>query len=209
MGKLRIVGDISKDEYQLVEEVADQLKLKNVNDAVDMMVVDQTTVKDAGGVALNSHASRHSYGGADAIPAGGLDVSQLASETISFYVYAPIPDSPQSGLAADSVGVKFTSAFKLKWSKARLKAVRVRATMTATAADSVQKLAVKDLGTGADIATISANAGTNLETEATDLTNVTDGGLFEVYYQVTTASATAGATFNVAYFVVELRYGAS
>ena len=76
MGRLRLIGGMTKKEYQLVEETADVVKLKNVIDGVDYATFDKTTIKDVGGVALNSHASRHAYGGADALPAASIDRSQ-------------------------------------------------------------------------------------------------------------------------------------
>ena len=100
------------------------------------------------------------------------------------------------------------SNFKLKWrNKARLKAVRIRATWSCTASDAVIKIAIKDDTTGADIVSVSGNSGTDAEAEATDLTNVTEDGPATVYAEVTTASATAGATFDITYVLIELVYG--
>jgi hypothetical protein len=176
--------------------VDDTTKRVEIRDATDTDIMD-----------IEVHASRHVSEGAD--PISGLTYDQLATDTIVIEVPFPVPDSPQTGLAADSLGVKWTSAFKGKWNKRHLKKVRIRATWTATATDSVTKIAVRDAGTGADIVSVSGNAGTDQEVEATDLTNVTDGGLFEIYAEVTTASATAGATFDIVYIVVELVYGVS
>jgi hypothetical protein len=78
MGRLRLIGGVTKKEYQLVEETANVVKLKNVIDGVDYATFDSTTIKDAGGVALNSHASRHAYGGADALPSDSLRIAQVA-----------------------------------------------------------------------------------------------------------------------------------
>ena len=138
-----------------------------------------------------------------------IKVDDIESNAIVFRIPVPIPDSTQSGLAADSTGVKWTSNFKLKWDKTHLKAVRIRATWTASATDSVTKIAIKDDGTGNDIASVSGNTGTDSEAEATDLTNVTDGGTASVYAEVTTASATSGATTDITYVVVELVIGVS
>ena len=77
MGRIRIVGDASKKEYQLLEEVANEFKIKNATDAVDILRADSTTITDASGVKLAFHASRHAYGGADALPAGSIDRSQI------------------------------------------------------------------------------------------------------------------------------------
>jgi len=156
---------------------------------------------------IEAHASRHVSGGDDAI--SGLTYDQLASDTIIIEAPFPVPDSQQSGLAADSTGVKWTSVFKGRWNKRHLKKVRIRATWSASHTDSETKIAVKDINSGNDIVSVSGNAGTNQEAEATDLTNVTDAKLFEVYAEVTTASGTSGATFDVSYVVVELVYGVS
>lgn len=142
---------------------------------------------------------------ADATIAAG----KLAANTISFRVPVAIPDSAQTGLAADSTGTKWTSAFKLKWNKTHLKAVRIRATWTASHTDSTTKIAIQDDSNSTDIASVSGNAGTDTEDEATDLSNVTDDGLATVYAEVTAASAATGATFDITYVVVELVFGVS
>jgi len=143
------------------------------------------------------------------VAAATLAYDKLAANTISFRIPVPIPDSPQSGLDATSTGTKWTSAFKLKWDTRHLKAVRIRATWTASDTDSVTKIAISDDTNAADIISVSGNAGTDTEAEATDLTNVTDGGLATVYAEVTTASAATGATFDIAYVIVELVLGVS
>jgi len=178
------------------------------------IAVDDTSkrveIRDASGndiMDIEAHASRHVSGGDDAI--SGLTYDQLAADTIVIEAPFPVPDSQQSGLAADSTGVKWTSVFKGRWNKRHLKKVRIRATWSASNTDSETKIAVKDVNNNADIVSVSGNAGTDQEAEATDLTNVTDGGLFEIYAEVTTASGTSGATFDISYVVVELVYGVS
>ena len=76
MGKYRFVGDVSYKEYQILEETANEFKVKNATDAVDLLKADKTTITDASGVKLASHASRHAYGGADALGPGSIDRSQ-------------------------------------------------------------------------------------------------------------------------------------
>jgi len=65
VGKIRIVGDVSRKEYQLLEETAGEFKIKNASDGVDVMKVTSTTITDASGVQLASHGSRHRADGAD------------------------------------------------------------------------------------------------------------------------------------------------
>ena len=78
MGKIRIVGDVSRKEYQLLEETSGEFKVKNASDNVDILKATSTTITDASGVQLSSHGSRHRSDGADPvfmIPFGS-DVSQ-------------------------------------------------------------------------------------------------------------------------------------
>jgi len=49
----------------------------NQNDGIVLLEADATSIKDAGGVQLSSHGSRHGKGGADAIPDDGLGYSQI------------------------------------------------------------------------------------------------------------------------------------
>jgi hypothetical protein len=65
VGKVRIVGDVSKKEYQILEETAGELKIKNVTDSTDILRASNATITDAGGVSLASHGSRHRADGAD------------------------------------------------------------------------------------------------------------------------------------------------
>jgi len=139
---------------------------------------------------------------------GSITPNLIAPDSITFNEHIPIPDV-QSNLPAASTGVKWTSKYAFKWSKAFLKSVTIRASWTASATDSVEKICVKDVSTGQDIVCVSGNNGTNAENTVTDLTSVTDGGLFEVYSAVTTASATTTATYSIDYVVVELNYGVS
>jgi len=76
MGRIRIVGDVSSKEYRILEETSGELKIKNATDGVDLLKAG-TTVVDASGISLCTHASRHTYGAADAIPTDGLRASQL------------------------------------------------------------------------------------------------------------------------------------
>jgi len=78
VGKIRIVGDVSRKEYQLLEETSGELKIKNASDNIDILKATSTTITDASGVQLSSHGSRHRGDGADPvfmIPFGS-DVSQ-------------------------------------------------------------------------------------------------------------------------------------
>jgi hypothetical protein len=77
LGRIRLIGETTTKEFQFLEAVANELKIRNVPDGVDILKADSTTITDAGGVKLNAHASRHAYGGADALGAGAIDRSQI------------------------------------------------------------------------------------------------------------------------------------
>jgi hypothetical protein len=67
VGRIRIVGDASRKEYQLLEETSGEFKIKNASDGVDIIRANSTTITDASGVQLNSHGSRHRADGADPV----------------------------------------------------------------------------------------------------------------------------------------------
>ena len=53
---------------------------------------DTTTIYDAGGIQLSAHASRHAYGGADALPSGAIDRTQIRPLGVHFVKIAfPTP----------------------------------------------------------------------------------------------------------------------
>ena len=139
-----------------------------------------------------------------------VTVSDLSSELsflskrLTFKVPVLIPDSNQKGLPADATGVQWTSTYKFKWDKTFLHKVIIRASWSSTESDSVVKICVKDEQSGNDVVCVSGNSGTDTEAEQSDLTNVSDAYLAYVYAEVTTASATSGATFDIDYVTVEL-----
>jgi hypothetical protein len=75
--ELDLVSTATGKIYRITEAAANQIKITNVSDGKDLLVIDSTTVTDASGVKLASHADRHGYGGADPLPAGSIDRSQL------------------------------------------------------------------------------------------------------------------------------------
>lgn len=111
----------------------------------------------------------------------------------------------QSGLAADSTGVKYEGPrFKVK--TAGLKSAKIRATWTASHSDSETAIELYDVTAGSVVGSVSGNTGTDVESD--DLKDgITEGNLLELRVNVTTASATSGATTDVKYAVLELEYG--
>ena len=113
----------------------------------------------------------------------------------------------QTGLAADSTGVKYTSG-KFRIITNGLKSVIIRATWTASHGDSVTEIELYDETASSVVGSVSGNAGT--DQASSDLSgSITSGNLFSLRVNVTTASTTGGATTDVEYAVLELTYGYS
>ena len=149
---------------------------------------------------------RENAGKIDLYDEAGAAVLAFLANTAKtvFTVPIPIPDSQQSGLAADSTGVKWTSAFKLKIDPTNLKSAVIRATWTASHTDSVTAIEVYDETAGSVLGSVSGNTGTNAEGS---VSGFTAGNIVTVRLSVTTASATTGATTSLTYAVLELTYG--
>jgi hypothetical protein len=91
---------IGTKTFQLKEDTGKYV-VRNVTDGVDEVVVDPATRVTlyrnltAGGIALDAHASRHAYGGADALGAGSLDRSQL--KPLGFHWVKTASPTPGTG----------------------------------------------------------------------------------------------------------------
>ena len=119
------------------------------------------------------------------------------------YIPIPIPDSNQSGLAADSTGVKWTSNFKFKINTDRLVGVVLRASWSASESDSVAAIELYDIDSDSVRGSKSANAWSGDYT----ITSLYYGThYYIVRLNITTASATSGATVDLDYVVVEVVY---
>ena len=136
-----------------------------------------------------------------------LPYTRLAANTIQFLI--PIPGIPtaQTGLAADSTGVKY-EGFRFKIKTRHLKSAVLRATWTASHTDSETAIELYDVTADAVRGSVSGNTGTDTEASI-DTSSLVDGNLHELRVNVTTASATSGATTDVTYAILELTYGIS
>ena len=119
----------------------------------------------------------------------------------SEHVVPVIAEVARTGLVDSEAGVKWTSAEILIppgafWSAA------IEATWTASATDSVNAIELYDATAGAVAASVSGNAGTNAKSSYACLTA---GHRYVVRVNVTTASATAGATLDVTKAVLYIR----
>jgi hypothetical protein len=134
-----------------------------------------------------------------------LAYDRLAVNTIYFGVpYTPQDCVNQTGLAADSVGVKFASEIRYAIRAKHLKKLTIRATWTATHPDSVTKIKVIGSISG-EVVSMAGNTGTHAGVYVT--TGWTDGEFIHIEVEVTVASATAGATTDLVYAIIELEYG--
>jgi len=133
-----------------------------------------------------------------------VDLFRLKKNTVVGYTVPVAPQDcyNQTGLAADSTGVKFTSSIRVKVDARYLKKIRLRASWDASHTDSVTEVRVVGTTTGT-IASVSGNTGSNEEAEGTSFS---DGELVYVEVAVTTASATTGATTDLTYAVIEFVY---
>lgn len=77
MGRVRFRGEASGKVFGLKETTAGVVEVYDETDNNTLAKIDSTTIEDFGGVKLNSHGSRHKYGGDDAIPTDGLQYSQI------------------------------------------------------------------------------------------------------------------------------------
>lgn len=114
-----------------------------------------------------------------------------------------IADSKQSGLAADSIGVKWTSDFVVTIPPKNVSSATIRASWTASDTDSVTAIEVYDEDAGSVLGSVSGNTGTDTEGSVSGFTS---GNKVVVRANVTTASATTGATTDVVYAVLEIAY---
>lgn len=95
MGKIILIGDVSGKRYEIYESASGVIIVKNVTDNVVPLIADSTTIRDAGNIALNSHASRHAYGGADALGEGSIDRTQL--RPLGFHIVKTANPTPGTG----------------------------------------------------------------------------------------------------------------
>ena len=152
------------------------------------------------------HVEKDAIDGSKHIQDATIPKAKLEANTLSFIIPLQLVKD-QSGLAADSTGVKYESG-KFKIDTNGLKSAVIRATWTASATDSVTAIELYDVSAGAVRGSVSGNAGT--DSESADISgSIVSGNLHELRVNVTTASATSGATTDVAYAVLELKYGFS
>jgi len=135
------------------------------------------------------------------------DLSGLSKNTPHEWeqIIPVIFETAQTGLAADSTGVKFTSQNIIPTTAMLryLTGVAVEATFTASQTDSVTAVEIYDEDAPGVIAPVSGNTGTDT---TTGYSAITAGNSLVVRVNVTTASATTGATTDVDKAVIYLKF---
>jgi len=128
-----------------------------------------------------------------------LEKGKLVADTVRLEVPIPVLTNEQTGLAATATGVIYTAPYSFLISSDMLqsaKAVYLEADIEASATDSVTAVELYDATAGAVRGAASANAGDRVR--SADLkASLVAGNEHTVRVNVTTASATAGATTGV------------
>lgn len=135
----------------------------------------------------------------EGLVAGSVQRADIAPDAIRLELPLPVLTEAQLGLAADAVGVKYTSAYTFLVSADMLhsaKAAYLEADIEASHADSVTAVELYDATALTVRGAAAANAGDRVRS-ADLLASLVAGNEHQVRINVTTASATVGATTGV------------
>lgn len=140
-----------------------------------------------------------------------LAYSELKTDTIQVPIYLPLLTNEQTGLAADSGGVKYTTPYH--WLadtnvKKHLKALYIEAHIEASHADSRTDIELYSESAAVVRGFVRANAGARVRS-ADFVAALVEGEEHSVRVNVTTASTTAGATTGCRMARLVMLYGIS
>jgi len=130
---------------------------------------------------------------------GAITKAKISTDTIRIEIPIPLLTNSQTGLAADATGVKYETPYQLLVSADMLqsaKAAYIEAHIEASATDSATAVEFYDVTAAAVRGSASANAGARVRS-ADFKGSLVAGNEHTVRIDVTTASATAGATTGV------------
>ena len=130
---------------------------------------------------------------------GAITKAKISADTIRIEIPVPLLTNSQTGLAADATGVKYETPYQLLVSADMLqsaKAAYIEAHIEASATDSATAVEFYDVTAAAVRGSASANAGARVRS-ADFKGSLVAGNEHTVRIDVTTASATAGATTGV------------
>jgi len=139
---------------------------------------------------------------------GSITASKLGTNEI--YVRATAAQiEKKTGLAADSTGVKASSP-RFKFSSKGAKQLILRSSISSIPSDATVRVGVYNVTKGAYVfyRDYAGATGENEDTQ-TDLSGIDDGDVLEIRVEVTTASGTSGATFDLDYASLMVDYGFS
>ena len=139
------------------------------------------------------------------VPAG-LSAEDLVSDAIYIRVTGA-EIGPTSGLAADSTGVK-TQSGRFTFSLKHVKQLVLRSSISSIPTDATVRVGIYNVTKGSYVVSRDY-AGATGEHEDTTTTLPDDGDVLELRVEVTTASATSGATFDLGYATLMIDYGIS
>jgi len=135
----------------------------------------------------------------------GLVYEDIASNQIYIRVTAAnIPST--AGLAADTTGVK--AYVRFKFSSKHVKQLILRSKIDSIPSDATVRVGVYNVTKAAYVVSRDYSGATG-ENEDTTTTLPDDGDILELRVEVTTASATAGNTFDLGYATLMIDYGVS
>jgi len=141
-----------------------------------------------------------------------LTYDMLRPNEIQFViVYNLMPEGAQS-YAIDSTGVKFTGAYRLKVTDEflkHLKAAYIQADAASDVADATIRIHIVDASSGSSVAYLEISSGTSF-TESSDISSVFESGKeYYIQIEVSTASATSGATATTHFVCLRCVFGVS
>jgi len=138
---------------------------------------------------------------------GTLAYGKLAENTI--VVRVPLTSlGATTGLAADSTGVKAQSVKALFWSR-HVKRLRLLSEVTSIPSDATVRIGVYNLTAGAYVFYRDYAGATGKNIDEYTGTMPSDDDELVIRVEVTAASATSGATFDVGDCVLQVEYGVS
>lgn len=155
-----------------------------------------TNAKIADGAVTNTKVS-----------AGTLTYDRLGANEIYIRAMAGQIEA-KSGLYADSTGVKARSPV-FKFSAKHVKQLIMRSNITSIPSDATVRVGVYNISTSAYVFYRDYEGATGENEDTYTGTMPSDGDLLEVRVEVTVASATSGATFDLAYASLMIDYGIS
>ena len=133
-----------------------------------------------------------------------IPYTKLQENTIEFYV-SLMSISTIRGLPADSTGVKAVSGLS-NILKKHIKEAKLIANISSIPSDATVRVELYDNTKGTVIASLEFAGETGRKETSVDLSTVNDGDELVLRANVTTASGTSGATFDIWYasFVVKI-----